>query len=72
MRKAMIEEMLEKAMCYDGKVIKDTLHPISEFLPKGEQPLTSEENEYIDKRLFEESEWNELQQIHSPGCLQSR
>ena len=46
----MIEEMLEKAMCYDGKVIKDTLHPISEFLPKGEQPLTSEENEYIDKR----------------------
>ena len=56
MRKAMIEEMLEKAMCYDGKVIKDTLHPISEFLPKGEQPLTSEENEYIDKRLFEESE----------------
>lgn len=26
----MIEEMLEKAMCYDGKVIKDTLHPISE------------------------------------------
>ena len=43
-------------MCYDGKVIKDTLHPISEFLPKGEQPLASEENEYIDKRLFEESE----------------
>ena len=23
MRKAMIEKMLEKAMCYDGKVIKD-------------------------------------------------
>lgn len=33
MRKAMIEKMLEKAMCYDGKVIKDTLHPISELLP---------------------------------------
>ena len=31
-------------------------HNLSEFLPKGEQPLTSEENEYIDKRLFEESE----------------
>ena len=56
MRKAMIEKMLEKAMCYDGKVIKDTLHPISELLPEGEQPLTPEEDEYIDRRLHEESE----------------
>ena len=64
MRKAMIEKMLEKAMCYDGKVIKDTLHPISELLPEGEQPLTPEENEYIDRRLLEESEkmteWSEV------------
>ena len=56
MRKAMIEKMIEKATHYDGKTIKDTLHPISELLPKGEQPLTAEENEYIDKRLLEESE----------------
>ena len=60
----MIEKMLEKAMCYDGKVIKDTLHPISELLPEGEQPLTPEENEYIDRRLLEESEkmteWSEV------------
>ena len=56
MRQAMIEKMIEKATHYDGKIIKDTLHPISELLPKGEKPLTAEENEYIDRRLLEESE----------------
>ena len=34
MRKAMIEEMLEKAMCYDGKVIKDYNIPTYESVKK--------------------------------------
>lgn len=57
MRKDLIEEMVYKAMHEDPSLPQtDTVHSMNEFLPKGERPLSREEDKYLTKRLLEENE----------------
>lgn len=66
MRKIMIEKMVYRAMHTDPNVpVTDEVHdPTVELLPRGEKPLTKEEDKYFTQRLLEENEklteWPEI------------
>lgn len=55
MRKALVEELVQKALKGSEEPITDCAHTASEMLPPGVEPLTPEEDEYFFKRLVEET-----------------